>query len=118
MEEIGQPELDLNIADEFDTEEDLGIAKGFLEVFQRYESYYNETDQWTVSDDHKCFTAWSRNDGRFIVRKAEISTDVDLKVFEEIMTNLNMAPKWNPILGKIKVKKKLYIVFVVILAII
>jgi hypothetical protein len=100
VKKINMPNANLNIADKYNTEKELYIAKRFLEVVDTYSKYYNEEGKWKVSDKHKEYTAWSRDDGRFIVRKAEIRGEVDLDLFEKTMKDFNQGPKWNPMLSK------------------
>jgi hypothetical protein len=99
VKEINEPDMNFNIADLYQTERELFISKRFLEVYRDYKIYINEEDEWKVSDEHKEYTAWARNDGRFIVRKAEVKAEVDLELLEKTMKNFNEGPKWNPMLG-------------------
>lgn len=97
--EINKPQFNFDIAGEYETKRELLIAKRFLEVVKTYWEYYAEEGQWKVSDKHKEYTAWARSDGRFIVRKAEIQSKIDLDLFEKTMKNFKLVPKWNPLLG-------------------
>lgn len=99
--QINKPEFNLNLADHFDTERELRIAKRFLEVFQTFQGYYSEEDKWRVSDQQKEYTAWARDDGSFVVRKAEMEIEVDVERLEQTMKNLGLAHKWNPLLGRL-----------------
>lgn len=97
---INMPHFNFDIAAEFNTKRELLIAKRFLEVVQTYWGYYDDEQEWTVSDKQKEYTAWARNDGRFVVRKAEMTSEIDIDLFEKIMKNYDLAPKWNPLLGR------------------
>lgn len=100
VKQINEPDMNFNIADLYESERELFIAKRFLETYQKYKVYEAEEDKWKVSDKHKEYTAWARDDGRFIVRKAEITTDINLPLLEKTMKNFAEGNKWNPMLGK------------------
>ena len=99
IDKIGQPELDLSIPKEIWSVKELSVYTEFLRKFMRYLKYYNQDDHWKVIHKKKEYKTWSRDDEDFVVRKCELTAEVDLALFEKTLLDFKIAHKWNPMLG-------------------